>query len=91
MIGFELWVGDEFVSQLEEGELLFWGTYWCYSIVNSGEKLGVVVSFLECGNSVLLEVKAGDKLFFIPFLEIYLGEINRELKTIELKMLELLR
>ncbi|AYE36547.1 16S rRNA processing protein RimM [Borrelia turcica IST7] len=90
LIGFELWVGDEFASKLEEGEYYF-GELIGYSIVSSGEKLGVVVSFLECGNSVLLEVKAGDKLFFIPFLEIYLGEINRELKTIELKMLELLR
>ncbi|QMU99447.1 16S rRNA processing protein RimM [Borrelia sp. A-FGy1] len=90
LIGFELWVSDEFASKLEEDEYYF-GELIGYSIVSSGEKLGVVISFLECGNSVLLEVKTCDKLFFIPFLEVYLGDINRELKTIELKMVELLR
>ncbi|MBW6187006.1 hypothetical protein KZ870_37825, partial [Pseudomonas aeruginosa] len=58
--------------------------------VNSGKKLGVIVSFLECGESILLEVKVGSKLFFIPFLDVYLGDIDSSLKTIELKVLELL-
>ncbi|UGQ16352.1 ribosome maturation factor RimM [Borrelia sp. RT5S] len=90
LVGFELWVSGELATQLEEGEYYFRDLIG-YSIVDNGERLGVVVSFLECGNCVLLEVKVGDRLFFIPFLEVYLGEIDTELRTIELKMLELLR
>ncbi|QFP41678.1 16S rRNA processing protein RimM [Borrelia miyamotoi] len=89
LIGFELWVGDEFASKLEEGEYYF-GKLIGYELVNSGKALGVVVSFLESGESIFLEVKVGSKLFFIPFLDVYLGDIDRSLKTIELKVLELL-
>ncbi|WKC58235.1 ribosome maturation factor RimM [Borrelia sp. P9F1] len=90
LVGFELWVSDDFAAQLEEGEYYF-GELVGYGIVNDGKRLGVVVSFLECGNCVLLEVKVGDRLFFIPFLEVYLGKIDTKLRIIELKMLELLR
>ncbi|UER67845.1 ribosome maturation factor RimM [Borrelia sp. BU AG58] len=89
LVGFELWVGDELASQLEEGEYYF-GKLIGYSVVNDGKELGVVVSFLECGNCALLEVNTGVRLFFIPFLDVYLGEIDMGLKTIELKVLELL-
>ncbi|AWG43049.1 16S rRNA processing protein RimM [Candidatus Borreliella tachyglossi] len=90
LIGFELWIDDEFASKLEEGEYYF-GELIGYRLVNNEKELGVVVSFLECGESVILEIKAGNKLFFVPFLDVYLGEIDRRLKTIELRILELLK
>ena len=89
LVGFELWVNDKFASKLEEDEYYF-GELIGYKLINSGKELGVVVSFSECGKSILLEVKTGNKLFFIPFLDVYLGNIDRVLKTIELKILELL-
>ncbi|AHH03694.1 16S rRNA processing protein rimM [Borrelia nietonii YOR] len=90
LIGFELWVSDEFASKLEEDEYYF-GELIGYKLVNNGQELGVVVSFFECVRSILLEVKVGSKLFFVPFLNVYLGDINRKLKTIELKVLDLLK
>ncbi|WP_421622566.1 ribosome maturation factor RimM [Borrelia sp. MN22-0132] len=90
LIGFELWVNDEFASKLEEDEYYF-GDLIGYKLVNNGKELGVVVSFFECVASILLEVKVGSKLFFVPFLNIYLGDIDQELKTIELKVLDLLK
>ncbi|WP_024653352.1 ribosome maturation factor RimM [Borrelia persica] len=90
LIGFELWVGNEFASKLEKDEYYF-SELIGYEIVNDGVALGVVVSFFEGVRSVLLEVKVGNKSFFVPFLDVYLGDINREFKTIELKVLELLQ
>ncbi|BCR22106.1 ribosome maturation factor RimM [Borrelia sp. HM] len=89
LVGFELWVNDKFASKLEEDEYYF-GELIGYKLVNSGKELGVVVSFSECSKSILLEVKARNKSFFIPFLGVYLGDVDRVLKTIELKVLELL-
>ncbi|AHH08665.1 16S rRNA processing protein RimM [Borrelia anserina] len=90
LIGFELWVSDEFASKLEEGEYYF-GELIGYKLVNNGKELGIVVSFFECVKSILLEIKVENKLFFVPFLDVYLGDIDRELKTIELKVLDLLK
>ncbi|WKC91059.1 ribosome maturation factor RimM [Borreliella carolinensis] len=90
VIGFELWVDDSLASSLKEGEY-YLGKLIGYSIVNSNKKLGEVVAFFEYLNNVFLEVKVGIKFFFIPFLSIYIGDINAQEKTIELKVLDLLK
>ncbi|WPM05644.1 ribosome maturation factor RimM [Borreliella sinica] len=90
LIGFELWVDDSLASSLKEGEY-YLGKLIGYSIVNDNRKLGEVVAFFEYLNSIFLEVKVGVKFFFIPFLSIYIGDINAGEKTIELKVLDLLK
>nr|WP_267506687.1 ribosome maturation factor RimM [Borreliella afzelii] len=90
LIGFELWVDDSLASSLKEGEY-YLGKLIGYTIVNDNRKLGEVVAFFEYLNNVFLEVKVGIKFFFIPFLNIYIGNIDAEEKTIELKVLDLLR
>ncbi|MBB6207657.1 ribosome maturation factor RimM [Borreliella lanei] len=90
LIGFELWVDDSLASSLKEGEY-YLGKLIGYDIVNNNKKLGEVVAFFEYLNSVFLEVKVGIKFFFIPFLSIYIGDINAQEKTIELKVLDLLK
>ncbi|WNY60455.1 ribosome maturation factor RimM [Borreliella bissettiae] len=90
VIGFELWVDDSLASSLKEGEY-YLGKLIGYSIVNNNKKLGEVVAFFEYLNNVFLEVKVGIKFFFIPFLSIYIGDINAQEKTIELKVLDLLK
>ncbi|SCW26788.1 16S rRNA processing protein RimM [Borreliella japonica] len=90
LIGFELWVDDVLASSLKEGEY-YLGKLIGYAIVNDNRKLGEVVAFFEYLNSVFLEVKVGIKFFFIPFLGIYIGDIDTSKKTIELKVLDLLR
>ncbi|MCD2373288.1 ribosome maturation factor RimM, partial [Borreliella burgdorferi] len=86
LIGFELWVDDSLASSLKEGEY-YLGKLIGYAIVNNNKKLGEVVAFFEYLNSVFLEVRVGIKFFFIPFLSIYIGDINAQEKTIELKVL----
>ncbi|ACK75204.1 ribosome maturation factor RimM [Borreliella burgdorferi] len=90
LIGFELWVDDSLASSLKEGEY-YLGKLIGYAIVNNNKKLGEVVAFFEYLNSVFLEVRVGIKFFFIPFLSIYIGDINAQEKTIELKVLDLLK
>lgn len=90
LIGFELWVDDSLASSLKEGEY-YLGKLIGYTIVNDNRKLGEVVAFFEYLNNVFLEVKVGIKFFFIPFLSIYIGNIDVGEKTIELKVLDLLR
>ncbi|EEH01035.1 16S rRNA processing protein RimM [Borreliella finlandensis] len=90
LIGFELWVDDLLASSLKEGEY-YLGKLIGYAIVNNNKKLGEVVAFFEYLNSVFLEVRVGIKFFFIPFLSIYIGDINAQEKTIELKVLDLLK
>ncbi|AFU75001.1 ribosome maturation factor RimM [Borreliella afzelii] len=90
LIGFELWVDDSLASSLKEGEY-YLGKLIGYTIVNDNRKLGEVVAFFEYLNNVFLEVKVGIKFFFIPFLNIYIGNIDAGEKTIELKVLDLLR
>lgn len=90
LIGFELWVDDLLASSLKEGEY-YLGKLIGYAIVNNNKKLGEVVAFFEYLNSVFLEVRVGIKFFFIPFLSIYIGDINTQEKTIELKVLDLLK
>ncbi|EEF56293.1 ribosome maturation factor RimM [Borreliella burgdorferi] len=90
LIGFELWVDDSLASSLKEGEY-YLGKLIGYAIVNNNKKLGEVVAFFEYLNSVFLEVRVGIKFFFIPFLSIYIGDINTQEKTIELKVLDLLK
>ncbi|MGF7101278.1 ribosome maturation factor RimM [Borreliella kurtenbachii] len=90
VIGFELWVDDSLASSLKEDEY-YLGKLIGYAIVNNNKKLGEVVAFFEYLNNVFLEVKVGIKFFFIPFLSIYIGDINAQEKTIELKVLDLLK
>lgn len=90
LIGFELWVNDSLASSLKEGEY-YLGKLIGYTVVNDNRKLGEVVAFFEYLNNVFLEVKVGIKLFFIPFLSIYIGDIDTGEKTIELKVLDLLK
>ncbi|AJA90484.1 16S rRNA-processing protein RimM [Borreliella chilensis] len=90
LIGFELWVDDSLASSLGEGEY-YLGRLIGYTIVDGSRRLGEVVAFFESLNSVFLEVKVGVKFFFIPFLSVYIGNIDEREKTIELKVLDLLR
>ncbi len=84
LIGFELWVDDSLASSLKEGEY-YLGKLIGYTIVNDNRKLGEVVAFFEYLNNVFLEVKVGIKFFFIPFLNIYIGNIDAKKKQLSLR------
>jgi len=83
---FELWVPKENAAPLEKGEIYLADLAGC-SLVFGGEKKGMVTGYLEGGSAVLLEVvKTDGSTCVVPFLDVYLGDIDWNGRTIELKV-----
>ena len=83
---FELWVPKAQAAPLEEGEVYLADLVGC-SLVFAGEAKGRVTGFLEGAAAVLLEVEKTDgSNCVVPFMEVYLGDIDLTGRTIELKV-----
>ena len=83
---FELWVPRNQAAPLDEGEVYLADLIGC-SLVFAGEARGVVKGFLEGASAVLLEVEKPDgAACVVPFMEVYLGNIDLTGRTIELKV-----
>ncbi len=82
---FELWVPKENAAPLEKGEVYLADLAGC-SLVSGSEKKGTVTGYLEGGSAVLLEVvKTDGSTCVVPFMDVYLGDIDLTGRTIELK------
>lgn len=82
---FELWVPKENAAPLEKGEVYLADLAGC-ALVSGGEKKGMVTGYLEGGSAVLLEVvKTDGSTCVVPFMDVYLGDIDLTGRTIELK------
>jgi 16S rRNA processing protein RimM len=82
---FELWVPKEKAAPLEPGEVYLADLAGC-ALVSGGEKKGTVTGYLEGGSAVLLEVvKTDGSTCVVPFMDVYLGDIDWNGRTIELK------
>lgn len=84
LAGAEILVPREQASPLEEGEFYQADLYGC-QLVHQGEVLGLVKSIFHNGAADLLEVKTDDGTYFVPFQDPYIGDVDVEKKTIELK------
>lgn len=83
---FELWVPKDQAAPLEEGEVYLADLIGC-SLVFAGEARGKVTGFLDGASSVLLEVEKTDgSNCVVPFMEVYLGNIDLTGRTVELKV-----
>lgn len=83
---FELWVPKAQAAPLEEGEVYLADLVGC-SLVFAGEAKGRVTGFLEGAAAVLLEIEKSDgSTCVVPFMEVYLGDIDLTGRTIELKV-----
>lgn len=83
---FELWVPRDQAAPLEEGEVYLADLVGC-SLTFAGEVKGRVTGFLEGAAAVLLEVEKTDgSTCVVPFLNVYLGDIDLTGRTIELKV-----
>jgi 16S rRNA processing protein RimM len=82
---FELWVPRENAAPLEPGEVYLADLVGC-ALIFSGEEKGKVTGYLEGGSAVLLEVvKTDGSTCVVPFMDVYLGNIDLTGRTIELK------
>jgi len=83
---FELWVPKDQGAPLGEGEVYLADLIGC-SLVFAGEAKAKVMGFLEGASAVLLEVEKTDgSTGVVPFMEVYLGDIDLTGRTVELKV-----
>jgi 16S rRNA processing protein RimM len=82
--GWELYVDREKASPLGENEYYQADLCGC-SLVLNGNTVGKITAVRENAVSELLEVEVDGKTRLIPFMERYVGDIDLELQTIELK------
>lgn len=82
--GMHLLVRRSEASPLKKGEYYTADLIGC-TLVNQGERLGEVVSTVDGAQALLLEIKGeGEKLFLVPFLDHYIGEVDLAGRRIEL-------
>ncbi len=85
LVGWEIVVPREQASPLREGEFYIGDLCQC-RMIKEGNVLGVVRAVVEGPASDLLEVVDNEgKTWLVPFMEQYVGEVDTEAKTIELK------
>ena len=75
-VGFSLYVDTETAPALDDGE------YYCDDLIDmevynqDGELLGIVVDVLEIPTYKLLEVKAKEKKFLVPFIDEFIIDVE---------------
>lgn len=89
--GWELWVERDNAAMLEAGEF-YVADLMDSSIIVHGETVGKVGAILDGPQSLLLEVthEIDKKVFLIPFMAPFIGNVDIEKKEIELLNEELL-
>ena len=83
------WTASEWYSEqaapLKKGQYYVADLIGC-DLVHDNKKVGTVVSSMDGAQAVLLEVEALDqKLYMVPYLKEFIGQVNVQDRTIELK------
>lgn len=84
LAGAELWVERDLAAPLQPGEFYAADINGC-DVFFEGEKVGTVVSIMENGLTDLLEVRCEDGVHLVPLTEQFIGEIDTEAKSLQLK------
>ena len=82
--GSEIWVERNLSAPLEDGEFYAADVQGCH-LIYLGEDVGVVKSIIENGATDLLEIKVEGGTKIVPLTEQFIGTIDVQTKTIELK------
>ena len=86
----DIMVPREFASPLEEGEFYYCDLFGSV-LIHDGSRIGVVKSVIDNGASALLEIECDAdadgkrRTVLVPFLDQFIGDVDTEKKTIELK------
>ena len=82
--GSEIWAPRNLSAPLEDGEFYAADVQGCH-LIYLGEDVGVVKSIIENGATDLLEIKVEGGTRIVPLTEQFIGTIDVQDKTIELK------
>ncbi|MCX7786857.1 MAG: ribosome maturation factor RimM [Spirochaetes bacterium] len=86
----EIVVPKDKASPLKQNQYYYGDLCRCL-LMHQGEVMGKVVSVVESGASFLLEVQlTRGKTVLIPFVDAWIGEVNIDMGTIELRNPEML-
>lgn len=82
LISYKVYVNKDLLENYEEEE-----TVISYSVYNNGIKIGEVVDILETAAHDILVVE-GEKEILIPYIDVFILNIDDDLKKIDVKLLE---
>ena len=82
--GSEIWADRNLSAPLEDDEFYAADVQGCH-LIYKGEDVGVVKAIIENGATDLLEIKVEGGTRIIPLTEQFIGTIDVQAKTIELK------
>lgn len=86
--GLDLEIGSEEIGQAPEGSYFHFELIGCKCMDVCAGYLGEVLSVVEDGGGLLLEIGGGQQSLLVPFVQDYLTGIDRVAKTITLKLPE---
>jgi 16S rRNA processing protein RimM len=82
--GWELWASREEAAPLEEEEYYIADVIGL-TVTEGGEELGSVSAVYDGGQGQLLEVDLGDRKALVPFLRVYVDEVDLEQGEVALR------
>lgn len=82
--GWELWGSREQAAPLDEEEYYIADVIGL-TVTDQGEELGTVSAVYDGGQGELLEVDLGDRKALVPFLRVYVEEVDLEERRVELR------
>ena len=81
--GWEIWVDRKYAAPLKHGEFYIRDMIGC-SILFNGSVVGTVKGVTDSSADDLLEIKTGSGMYFVPFRNEFIGEVDIEKGTIVL-------
>ena len=82
--GWELWASRDQAVPLEEEEY-YLADVIGLTVTEGGEELGSITAVYDGGQGELLEVDLGDRKALVPFLKVYVEDVDLEAGTVELR------
>lgn len=84
LAGSEIWVDRELAAPLKSGEYYIGDLIGC-ELIFDGDKVGTIKTVVESGLNDLLEVQSATGVYLVPLTEQFIGEIDIQGKSVELK------
>ena len=86
-----LFIAQEDLPELEDGQYYYHELMHCTVYNEEKEKLGEVVDILETGANLVLRVKSKGNSFLLPFVPVFIVDVNKEAHEITIREMEGLR
>ena len=86
-----LWIDEKVLPDLEEDEFYYHELMGCTVFNENKDNLGTVIDIIETGANLVLRVQKGKDSFLLPFVQVFVLDVNIEQKTMIIHEMEGLR